>query len=154
RRDLQLAEGIEQGRQTAPLSLRQGPVARDELFDKMPFAVIADRQTVARPQLGVHQVELGLQLENGAVEIACLVALPLLFGADVEDGAMHSPEGRLDVEQHGLDAIALVDKGLVQAGKGLLLSVLQRFELGEGEALEEFRIFLDLAAEEEAGGDD
>src|SRR5438552_19003767 len=36
---------------------------------EVPLAIIADRQTVARPQLGMHQVELVLELEDSAVEV-------------------------------------------------------------------------------------
>src|SRR5262249_19128064 len=48
--------------------------------------------------------------------------------------------------------VALFDESFVQAGEGLFLGILQRFKLSKGEALEEPGILLDVATEEETGG--
>ncbi len=87
-RHLQFADGVEQRRLLLALMLRQLAVALDQLADGPAFALVADRQRIARLQVRVHQIEAHLQLQDGFVQGAVLLALPGQFLPHVEDGRM------------------------------------------------------------------
>ena len=153
-RHLQLADGVQQRRQAVPLLVGQGAVAGHQALDELAFTVVADRQTIARPQFRVHQIETVLQLQHGAVDVACLLALPLLLGADVEDGIVGGRDCHLEIAEQLFETLALLGEHLRQTAEAAFQTVLKRLQLGEGETLEEAMILLDVAAEEEAGGHD
>ena len=57
----------------------------------------------------------------------------------------------LDLGEQSLQPVALLVESQVEGGEGLLLALLERFELREGQPPRQFGVGLDFAAEEVAG---
>ncbi len=152
--DLQLADGVEQGRNFVPFTIGQGTVTGHQLLDQLPLVVVADREAVAGPQFAALELVLLQELRHVAADLPDLLALPLHLFLQVEDGAVSFDHDRQDFAEQNFQPLGLLLEEGVEGGEALFLGLAQAFELGEGQPLEELRVFFDGTAKEVADADD
>ncbi len=124
------------------------------LFDELSLVVVADREAVAGPQLAPLKLMLHQEGLHGLADLPDLFALTFDLLLEVEDRPVGFGDEDLDFAQAGFEALPLLLQQNIEGGKALFLALAQVFEFGEGQSLEQLRVFFDGTPEEVADADD